>query len=69
MIIKEKTKQTHILYDYVYRNGNLGLSINTNIKSMERKGWNFVDIKWIIDENKDNTSFDYLIIFQRDRIL
>lgn len=65
MITKNKFKKTYITYDFVYRNGNLELSINENIKRMEKLGWIFIDIKLVIDENKDNTSLDYLIIFQR----
>lgn len=65
MITKKKLKKTYIVYDFVYRDGNLELSINENIKRMEKLGWIFNDIKLIIDENKDDTSFDYLIIFQK----
>ena len=65
MRLSEKREQTYIVYDFVYRNGNLELSINQHIKRMERQGWHYIDIKIAIDQNQDDTSWDYLIVFQK----
>ena len=65
MIKTKKRKQTKVIYDFAYRNGDLQQQINQHIGRMENLGWNYVDIKIFIDEMQDNTTRDYLIIFQK----
>jgi len=63
---KTKTrKRTMIVYDFAYRNGDLQQQINQHIGRMENLGWNYVDIKIFIDNMQDNTTRDYLIVFQK----
>jgi hypothetical protein len=60
-----KKIRTKVIYGYVYRNGGLEATLNEEIRRMEKLGWRYVDIKWGIDKYMGDTSWDYLIIFQK----
>jgi hypothetical protein len=63
--LKNKLK-TKVIYDFVYRrNGNLGELINDHIQRWEALGWKYLSIHIFVDQNLDNTTYDFVIVFQK----